>query len=582
MNHFDDSVAIDLSWLPDETLFSICSRYHRLSKNYKPSTTCQQLFGHKSQGLAHDFPSRIDYFVSATEGLLGTADEIIYRHSILPLYLPLAPEHIKTSAITAMQGEGIGHLKWNLGILTSRFRANHPLKACPQCIRSDVENYQAAYWHRSHQLPGVWICPIHSERLLTSTIKSTGVERFFWCLPSQNELESPFVPDEPINSQSNALLLKLALSSISLASLLEPFSFHPTRLQQAYLNQLKDRGLIKESGLQIKPRELGVQFSRYAQMLRITPELMALPNTSDEAITFARKMIAPRGGTHPLRHLVWINWLFDGWDEFLWAYGNSPEIISSKPDLSPPEIAIENPKKAELIRLLTKDGITITGVAKYLKIDFGTAAAWATKAGIKVPTRPSKMTPEVRDEMVRALIDGEDKEVIAKTHSLSIATVTKLLTTEIGLSEAWHYARFKKTQESYRDAWCTVITNNPNLGAKAVRILEPAAFAWLYRNDSEWLTEQSKHLNKVTRQNHSNVDWDTRDQHLAQQVKEITLQIFGENSNKRILLWMIYQRLPDLKAKLAKLERLPLTKSAITAALKFKQTDFLEHRQLPD
>ena len=571
MNHFDDSVAIDLRWLPDETLFSICSRHHHLSKNYKSSSTCQQLFGHKLQGLAHDFPSRIDYLAAAAEGVLGSPDEIIYHHSILPFYLPLAQEQIKTSAIAAMRGEGIGHLKWNLGILTSRFRANHPLKACPKCLGEDVQNHRVAYWHRSHQLPGVWICPIHSERLLTSRIKSTGVERFFWSLPNLNELESPFVPAEPNQAQSNASLLKLARSSISLASLPESFLFDPTRLQQCYLARLKDWGLVKESGLQIKPRELGAQLSEHAQALRVTPELMALPNTVDEAIAFARKMIAPRTGTHPLRHLVWINWLFESWDQFFQAYENFSEDIAIEPDFLPPESAADNPKKTELIRLLTNEGLSITAAAKRLEIDFGTAAAWATKAGMKVPARPSKMTPEIRDQMIRALNNGDDKEVIALTHSLSITTVTKLLSTEVGLSEAWHQARFKKAQDSHRQAWQAVITNNPNLGVKAVRVLEPAAFMWLYRHNREWLTEESTKLSKAPRQNHSNVDWDARDEALAQQVKETALQLFEENPRKRILLWMIYQRLPDLKAKLAKLERLPLTKSAITVALKYKQ-----------
>ena len=357
-----------------------------------------------------------------------------------------------------------------------------------------------------------------------------------------------------------------------MASLPESFLFDPTRLQQCYLSRLKDRGLVKESGLQIKPRELGVQFSEHAQVLRVTPELMELPNTVDEAIAFARKMIAPRTGTHPLRHLVWINWLFGGWGHFFQAYENFSEDIAIEPDLLPPEIPVDNPKKTELINLLTKEGLTITGAAKRLEIDFGTAAAWATKAGIKVPARPSKMTPEIRGQMIRALNNGDDKEVIAITHSLSITTVTKLLSTEVGLSEAWHQARFKKAQDSHRQAWQSVITNNPNLGVKAVRVLEPAAFMWLYRHNREWLTEESAKLSKAPRQNHSNVDWDARDEALAQQVKETALKLFEENPHKRILLWMIYQRLPHLKAKLAKLERLPLTKSAITSALKYKQS----------
>ena len=299
---------------------------------------------------------------------------------------------------------------------------------------------------------------------------------------------------------------------------------------------------------------------------------MALPSTVDEAIAFARKMIAPRTGTHPLRHLVWINWLFGDWEQFFEAYENFLEEISSKLDLSPRKITADNPKKTELIRLLTNEGLTITRAAKHLEIDFGTAAAWATKAGIKTPTRPSKMTPEIRTEMIRALNNGDDKKNIATTHDLSITTVTKLLSTEVGLSEAWHQARFRNAQESHREAWQVVIRNNPNLGVKAVRVLEPATFMWLYRHNREWLIEESAKLSKAPRQNHSNVDWDARDETLAQQVKETALQLFEENPCKRILLWMIYQRLPDLKAKLAKLERLPLTKSAITSALTYKQS----------
>ena len=82
----------------------------------------------------------------------------------------------------------------------------------------------------------------------------------------------------------------------------------------------------------------------------------------------------------------------------------------------------------------------------------------------------------------------------------------KLLSTEVGLSEAWHQARFRKAQESHRQAWQAVITNNPNLGVNAVRVLEPAAFMWLYRHNREWLTEESAKLSKAPRQNHSNVN----------------------------------------------------------------------------
>lgn len=52
-------------------------------------------------------------------------------------------------------------------------------------MRRDVDHESWAYWHLQHQFPGVWVCSLHGEWLRTSTVKSTGVERFLWHLPVQ-------------------------------------------------------------------------------------------------------------------------------------------------------------------------------------------------------------------------------------------------------------------------------------------------------------------------------------------------------------------------------------------------------------
>lgn len=62
------------------------------------------------------------------------------------------------------------------------------------------------------------------------------------------------------------------------------------------------------------------------------------------------------------------------------------------------------------------------------------------------------------------------------------------------------------------------------------------------------------------------LDWHSRDQQLAHSVSVTALDIAASTS-KKVKLWQIYQRLPCLKAKLAKLERLPLTREALKRAL---------------
>ena len=180
-----------VSWLPDETLFSLASRYHNLACNATPDQTCAQLFGHKRIGCSHDFPARLRHFVTQTEGLLGSSTEITLQHSLLPFYLAFHPEYRCTNWLTNIEDGSAYLLKAELGILASRFGASHPLKACALCMCEDSRLHHVAYWHVQHQLPGVWVCPVHRCALQIATMKWRGHNRFGWLLPTQTEWVVP-------------------------------------------------------------------------------------------------------------------------------------------------------------------------------------------------------------------------------------------------------------------------------------------------------------------------------------------------------------------------------------------------------
>ena len=243
-----------------------------------------------------------------------------------------------------------------------------------------------------------------------------------------------------------------------------------------------------------------------------------------------------------------------------------PEIQGARP------CAVERPGKdpdlkLRVISLISQSGLTPTAAARSVGVDTTTAMVWAASAGIPIQKRPSKIKPDVRAKMIKALRRGTEKSVAAQIGQVSVQSVTTLLRTEVGLSDEWRMARFRDAQRLARRRWLRVVGSNPFSGVKAVRLLEPAAFAWLYRNDREWLNSQLTTLHKQVRSNNSHVDWDTRDLALARQVRETCLQLAIDTPGKHIKLWQIYQRLPDLKAKLAKLDRLPVTRDAIHNAL---------------
>ena len=74
-------------------------------------------------------------------------------------------------------------------------------------------------------------------------------------------------------------------------------------------------------------------------------------------------------------------------------------------------------------------------------------------------------------------------------------------------------------------------------------------------------------MERLARSPQARVDWDARDRRLSDQVRRIALELHEAEPDRRIKLFKIYQRLPELKAKLFKLDRLPLTRSVLYAVL---------------
>lgn len=204
-----------LEWLPDETLFSQCSRQHEFWGHAHARTTASILFGGKHAGTQHDLPSHLDRFAAVTAERLGSARTIAEERTLLRYYRPFIASADHENAIAAVRSTSVAHLKYRLGLLTSRFRANHPLKACRKCLRSDVMDHGWPYWHLEHQSPGVWFCLAHDELLDECIVKSNGVERFQWVLPAPDL----FVPRGAAHSHRTIERLKSLASMIVLSAL---------------------------------------------------------------------------------------------------------------------------------------------------------------------------------------------------------------------------------------------------------------------------------------------------------------------------------------------------------------------------
>lgn len=553
------SPLIPLEWLPDETLFSLCSRHHRLSGNRLPATTCRTLFGHPRQGCAHDFPSRIDSFALATRGCLGSAEQIVYDRTLLPYFLPFAQPEIGRAAIDAMRGPSIGGLKFRLGLLTSGIRAHHPLKGCLDCIEDDLRSYASAYWHRSHQLPGAAVCLKHKTWLCASNRKASGVGRFEWLLPHASHLIPISKGPVPVPA------LKLAQAAIALSSAAPGQTSAPDHTRQCYRQALREKGLmVGAEPYRLRHKEAGAEFAEFRRALTVAISGGPPPSINEAAAEVARLIYKPRSGTHPLKHLLLITWLFPSFEEFSAQCRTDRRVPVGQPQR--PDECAEPARGAQkrVFFALLGSGLAVSTASGRVGVDAATGMAWAAAQGIATPRRPKILKPEVHARMVKALMGGAGKDDAASIGGVSVSTVTKVLRTEVGLRQAWRSAQFNTARDHHRSCWLNALDANPQSGVKVARLLEAASYAWLYRNDRTWLTENTRPTALIA--SSQRIDWDARDADLASAVRIAALDILNQSRTRAVRLWQLYQQVPELKAKLAQLDRLPLTRAAVFQA----------------
>jgi len=264
-------------------------------------------------------------------------------------------------------------------------------------------------------------------------------------------------------------------------------------------------------------------------------------------------------------------WLLGSGVEFLPLYEQASRqyeayAAEASSTHSAPASSLVDERKHRLAGLL-ESGLSVSRASSEIGVDTNTGMAWAASLGIANPRRPKLLVPEVRKTLIRLLTCGVAKDRAAAAGNVSVQTITNLLRTEVGLHEAWKIAQFEGARRRCRRRWLRYITVNPHSGVKAARLAEPAVYAWLYRNDRDWLKAQTSAMERVARSPHARVDWDQRDRQLSEQVRRVALELHEAEPDRRIKLFQIYQRLPELKAKLFKMDRLPLTRSALYAVL---------------
>lgn len=157
---------------PDELLYSGIARYDAILR-FTPIALREQFFGDGARPAAViDLPGPL----VPLSGRLPRPDllpgqHLLEYHTTFPYYAPFLPADRRERAKQALLHRGPGGVHRMLGARSNGVRAPAFMRFCPVCAAEHVRlNGEPAAWLRTHQLPGVFLCPIHGVPLHTTEI----------------------------------------------------------------------------------------------------------------------------------------------------------------------------------------------------------------------------------------------------------------------------------------------------------------------------------------------------------------------------------------------------------------------------
>ncbi|MBP3919928.1 MAG: TniQ family protein, partial [Clostridia bacterium] len=163
------------SFYNDELVYSLLARYYQKSGYMAYAFVAQDLFEKTTMKPNIEFVNKFssDAFCSLTRNF--SFENIIEKHTMFPYYARFLNKDRRNKAFQSLLS--MDEKSCNL-IYLPKNKNNEVryLRYCPICASVDKQNYGETYWHRSHQLIGVDICPIHFCSLLNSAVTISSKE----------------------------------------------------------------------------------------------------------------------------------------------------------------------------------------------------------------------------------------------------------------------------------------------------------------------------------------------------------------------------------------------------------------------
>lgn len=469
--------------LQDESLYSWCARFHRLSGNTRARETSDELFGHSTAGLRPDFPTQLYQFQQRTQHQIAAAEELIFQHTQLALYRPfLSPADLQ-SISHQMVSSGNRSIHQRLGLSRSGFGSTHSLRICPECSLADQSIVPTSYWRTEHQWISVWFCLKHQVMLREFLPPSHRGILEDWYLPNQIEREQ-WKETLTLDQRAFERFACLARWTIELVRNVD-LHFEEKLLRPTYLLRAKTNNWISMDG-SLRFHALQNAFSESHRGLEVWNGLAFLKDTIGNNGGFLGVLLRDYPGTrHPLKHILLMSFLFSDVDELACYYAEVKSISETE--------GMEGIRKrltdtrALLRNMVGNEGRSVNASSLALGISPGQAIKHLKKENISYRARPRVLTAEIKTKLIHRLKSGTDRLEIAAELGLRNAYIKDYLAQHPTLRREWEDKNFEKRKTRYRQHFLDVLREHPSMPIKTIRRIPGNGFNWLLRNDLVWL-----------------------------------------------------------------------------------------------
>lgn len=472
---------------PDETVYSICSRVHALAGGASALSTMSRIFK-RSSGTAH---------VIWKTGLRQLAEylgkditEILDKHSFFPYFDKFCLKE-KKQRLKDTLCNGQGNVPRLLGI---QKYSGSLLFLCPECACEDVRQFGEPYWHRSHQLPGSFVCYKHNIRLVNecSVCKEQLKSKPFEWSAAPTFCKNGHYLLNPVPNESKRLLC-IARENDYLLNLQRNISLEEIKEKINKFARLEGYLNIGSSVVNYKKlyQDLQNEFPKNI-LFEIDDQIK-----EEKEDLWLRKVFwkTKNCSRYPPNYIILIIYLKESIQNFL---GDDAELRPFGVGPWPCKNTICTQYDKEIIAdtYITKPSRHIIGTFKCPECGFSYTRHtsninfFASEENMKVQT--IKETGHLWNDKFEGLLQKEGAiyiKSIAKELNVGPGFINTRLRNRITQLEGFTKSRQTDTKKLHRNKILRIVDMQPGITRTEVIRKARAAYNWLRENDNVWINE---------------------------------------------------------------------------------------------